>query len=942
MRWLALAGVALVVVSAAIWLIAVSLLDADRQAAAIAYGTFLLAVVGVVSSLLAWVIKRAFGPPVSLSLDDELDRLSDIMRDQWDKAAADRQLQRPAPLPIRWRLSSRPVAGPLRDPTMTRLGGVAHRSLPGLNPATAADLQHGDRAALHAIYGGLGSGRLIVVGASGAGKSAVAILLLLDALRFRKQAAADDRVHIPVPVMFTLHGWDPHTVRFEEWLQEKLGDIQFFRGKEGVGRVATLIRDDRLAVFLDGFDEMDEPLRATALQALNDQAPCRLVLLSRPEELEQAVQQTPLLDAVAVELQPLKSADAASYLLDPLVHPAPPAWRAFTDALTSASPTPVVGALNNPLMVTLLRDTYGPTDAVDELLDDDRFSREEDIVHHVLDKAVPAAYAYRPGHEPGPYNAQIAEHTLGFMAQRLARDGHGELVWWWDMAEWSSRTARFLAAVLIGVLVASVAIGGSVGVAHWFFGGYAIDQWGTVLTGLISGTAAGLGVGYMSTKFREYLWEPYDERGWLDVDGWLRALSELTYGAVVGALSGAMAGAGFGLALALVSASPSPDRFSAAFVTGLAGACAGGLISGAGLAVILRLLSDLVELRQILDTLWVLASLSIGVVAGLVFGLAIGVGREGLSGSADNGAAGDWWFPFGVGASVGVITGLAAHRAVSQAGREPQRIRAYWWRRPITLRGMAAGLVVGSAIGIAIGLPAGLITGLAFGVPIGLAVMLAASLIQPGTSEDRVTSPRDTWRQDLNAAIMGGLTTGLAFGVLGGLAFGLRFGATSGVLAGLSVGLGTALLVGLTASLGATAATALGTAVLLPTVLSQSLLAIRHRTPWRMLRFLEDAQSRNLLRTVGPDYQFRHAKLQDRLARQWLLTVAEKGDISAMVDLGFLAVHVDPPQLEEARYWFNRAVDAGYSEARTYLSEIDDDLTTATGGNGYHESEDTA
>jgi hypothetical protein len=34
------------------------------------------------------------------------------------------------------------------------------------------------------------------------------------------------------------------------------------------------------------------------------------------------------------------------------------------------------------------------------------------------------------------------------------------------------------------------------------------------------------------------------------------------------------------------------------------------------------------------------------------------------------------------------------------------------------------------------------------------------------------------------------------------------------------------------------------------------------------MRFLEDARSRNVLRTVGPVYQFRHARLQDRLAAQ--------------------------------------------------------------------------
>jgi hypothetical protein len=34
------------------------------------------------------------------------------------------------------------------------------------------------------------------------------------------------------------------------------------------------------------------------------------------------------------------------------------------------------------------------------------------------------------------------------------------------------------------------------------------------------------------------------------------------------------------------------------------------------------------------------------------------------------------------------------------------------------------------------------------------------------------------------------------------------------------------------------------------------------------MRFLEDARERGVLRTVGPVYQFRHARLQDRLANQ--------------------------------------------------------------------------
>jgi hypothetical protein len=45
-------------------------------------------------------------------------------------------------------------------------------------------------------------------------------------------------------------------------------------------------------------------------------------------------------------------------------------------------------------------------------------------------------------------------------------------------------------------------------------------------------------------------------------------------------------------------------------------------------------------------------------------------------------------------------------------------------------------------------------------------------------------------------------------------------------------------------------------------------LAASNRTPVRLMRSFEDARSRSVLRTVGPVYQFRHARLQDRLAAQ--------------------------------------------------------------------------
>jgi len=82
---------------------------------------------------------------------------------------------------------------------------------------------------------------------------------------------------------------------------------------------------------------------------------------------------------------------------------------------------------------------------------------------------------------------------------------------------------------------------------------------------------------------------------------------------------------------------------------------------------------------------------------------------------------------------------------------------------------------------------------------------------------------------------MSGLAVGLVFGILYGLVFGLVWG------------------------------------LMFPQTWTASLafaqLAMRWHTPARLLRFLDDARQRDVLRTVGPVYQFRHARLQDRLAQ---------------------------------------------------------------------------
>jgi hypothetical protein len=114
--------------------------------------------------------------------------------------------------------------------------------------------------------------------------------------------------------------------------------------------------------------------------------------------------------------------------------------------------------------------------------------------------------------------------------------------------------------------------------------------------------------------------------------------------------------------------------------------------------------------------------------------------------------------------------------------------------------------------------------------------------------------PLESWRNDR----VFGLVTGLAFVLTAGLGFGLNDGLESGLMNGLAYGLTLGLVYGIVSS------------VTWSTTLAWRLQLQRSgRVPnVSLMPFLEDARERNVLRTAGAVYQFRHATLQDQLAGQ--------------------------------------------------------------------------
>jgi len=276
-------------------------------------------------------------------VDELADLLAAEVLRQWTRAASDRRLEVPAPIPVKWIKSRLAVAGPIREAVGSLRDPPRFPPLPGLERVTGARLRSGQLRDLHRVYGGLQSGRLVLLGSPGSGKSAAAVLLLLDALRHRQQVSGADRRSVPVPVLLTLRDWDPGTQRIESWLVDRMAQTyRLFAGRGGVADAEALVVAERIAVILDGLDEIPRELRSTALRALTEQATFRVVVLTRSAEMVSATEEGHFVGAAALELEPVEPRAAADYLQRVQLEPPPAGWRELIKHLRDDPGGPMV------------------------------------------------------------------------------------------------------------------------------------------------------------------------------------------------------------------------------------------------------------------------------------------------------------------------------------------------------------------------------------------------------------------------------------------------------------------------------------------------------------------------------------------------------------------------------------------------------------------------
>lgn len=598
---------------------------------------------GLINRAKSAQIKRNVSEHCESAVDDVADLLAGAVKEQWTAAAAERRLLQPEPIPVRWERSSKPFAGPASAAAQSR----QFPPLPGLRAAGLGQLRKGGLRDLHAVYGGLGSGRMVIVGTPGSGKTGAAVLLVLAALKHREQVSEKDRPQVPVPVLLTLHEWDPKTQGVEAWLAAQLQETYpLFAGKGSAAQVAELLRTGRVAVILDGLDEIPDELRPIALNALSRQAVFRVVVLARSAEMAAAAQHGLLENAVALELQDVDPLAAADYLTRVQRHPAPRGWRELTDRLRRAPKSSIAKALSNPLFLTLVRDTYRSGDDIRELLDfgdaaGQRGSRE-DIENHLLDRVLPAAYAPQPGEAQAPYQLEVAQRALSYIAAQMTQDDTLELAWW-RIPLWMPTIPR----LIVTGLAFGLAFGLVVGLTFGLLGGLAIGA--ALALGLAAGLLCGLpGATYGRGGASPERMAPLQ---WRQMASRSTLLGGLAGGLVIGLVTTfavmGVRGLAFGLKLGLVT------TLAGGFVAVLAKGLTDGL-SKPG-ADNTSPLSPLVSWHR--DRA---SALVTGLTFGLTFGLGVGVLLTVLGGLVIG-------VTFGLG--VWLVGGLAASLCYSEASQ---------------------------------------------------------------------------------------------------------------------------------------------------------------------------------------------------------------------------------------------------------------------------------
>jgi len=661
-------------------------------------GVLLLIGGGTLSALyLTWATYRdGQGAEQGLSLTGIADQLAVAVASQWGAEAAVRRLNDPYPLSVCWT-----AADPLLADDWSLLVTLASSGAGWPQPppsgawAAGSHALGGEGGDLVRLLRRVPTGRLVVLGAPGAGKTMLMIRLVLDLLARREDGGR-------VPILASLASWDPGEQGLREWLcAQMIIDNPGLAaapppGVTGGTRAEALFAAGLILPILDGLDEIPAAARGLAISRINDAlrpgehvvVTCRTWAYQAALDSSDGVAMT-VRGAAVIQLCPLDAGAVVSYLRQDAGQAAAARWDPVTRALSVISP--VGQALTTPLMADLARTIYNPRPH--ERIEAMRHPAElcvpamadkAAVEQHLFDAFVPAAYRADAGRDHNR-SACRAQMWLIFLARHLEYTIKGTDFAWWQLQ------------LAISPAISGTGAGLGAGFALGLATGVSAGPVTGVAAGLASWLAVGLSVGSHTAKWRRRPEHRYET--W-----WRSLICRLAPRPAVGVATGLAVGLAFGLSTGLSKGIVA--GLNAGWLPGLAGMTAGLALDLA--AVRWTQPEPARGMRFRLG----LSSLATSVATGLAVGLATGL-------------------PYGVldGLASGSMTGLAAGLAAGLGGMPPALTAA---ARPLTVlmrdrrAALSLALAVGLGLGVGVGfgypLGYGLIIGSAYGLAFGLAV----------------------------------------------------------------------------------------------------------------------------------------------------------------------------------------------------------------------------
>ncbi|MFJ4814480.1 NACHT domain-containing protein [Streptomyces sp. NPDC088801] len=258
--------------------------------------------------------------------------------------------------------------------------------------------------------------RLVITGSAGAGKTVLALQLLLDL-----NATRED--NDPVPVRISLAQWETH-VPLRDLLIQRLVDAYACSDE-----MAENIVDHGLVLpVLDGLDEMDPtrpdgtpdsdaPRARAALEQLNTyqdihgRGPAPLILTCRTAHYDALPHADTLIDAARVNIAPVDSRTAVAYLAARTREPQ--RWQLLLDHLSTHPDGQLARLLSTPWRLRLTATVYHRTGDPVDLLQ----RSEADLAQHLLARYIPAAT--HTTDNPHGYTPDQVHHWLHYLTSHF-------------------------------------------------------------------------------------------------------------------------------------------------------------------------------------------------------------------------------------------------------------------------------------------------------------------------------------------------------------------------------------------------------------------------------------------------------------------------------------------------------------------------------------------